>query len=402
MRTTNAAALAVWLVAAAAEGGEYHYEGMPVGARAAGMAGAFTAVANDSSAALYNPAGMVQSRGTEFSLSTNAYALVEERVSGSDARQPASFRAFPSTFAVIKTPFFVDKDDPAPRHRYGFSILVTDSTTLSRISTADGAPIRLTRESETTTLYGISHSFRIAEDWMIGASAYLVERELVRFESAAHPLADGEFRLFRRELEGGHYSARLLAGVLWRPSNRFALGMTLRTPTRHLYGKLTLNELVKEPGVALEERTSERGLLVHRLPAGGTIGVSARPFTRLLVSIDVNAHAAAGRYRALQTEDLEEWVDKKAVVNAALGAELTVAEHVPLRAGFFTDRSSQRAAGGGMARPLDLYAVTLSSGYETERAAIVLGGAYRFGATPGPEGLERRELRWWIAGSYRL
>lgn len=384
---------------------EYHYQGDPLGARAAGLGGAFVALATDSSAALYNPAGLVLSTGTQFSLSTNAYSLITERIGGSTADQPPAFRAFPSTFAVIKTPFFVDEKESNPRHRYGFAILVTDATQISRVFVREGEPVSLVRASDTTTLYGAAYAYRATERLSVGISAWIVERELVRFESRAQPRGGGEFSLFRRELEGTHYGAQLVLGALFRATERWSFGASLRSPTQGLYGSLTLNEFSKDAGVFLEERTSEKGFFENRVPASGMLGVAFRVHERLLVTADLSGYTALGHYKVLQTEDLSETVTKQPVINAALGAEVHMSAHFPLRVGVFTDRSSQAAGFTDpfVGRTPHIYGFTLSAGYETERAAVVIGGAYELGrGMIANAPLDRRELRWWVAGSYRL
>src|SRR5262245_19363099 len=118
--------------AAAARADEYHYVGQPLGAAAAGMGGAFTGLATDTSAAYYNPAGLAFKSGLELSLSTSVYGVSRDRILGSEAPQPPTFIAFPSTFVLIKTPFWVEEGDTNPRHRYGVSILVPEFAKVAR------------------------------------------------------------------------------------------------------------------------------------------------------------------------------------------------------------------------------------------------------------------------------
>lgn len=76
-----------------------------------------------------------------------------------------------------------------------------------------------------------------------------------------------------------------------------------------------------------------------------------------------------------------------------------------VRGGAYTERSARANA----ARPGDLTGAapdyltfTGSLGYEADRAAIALGGAYEAGASTATYSLQRREIRIWVAGSYRL
>ena len=54
-----------------AQADEYHYINMLVGDRAAGMAGAYTAVSDDTGGLFYNPAGIVYAPGSSLSGSMN-------------------------------------------------------------------------------------------------------------------------------------------------------------------------------------------------------------------------------------------------------------------------------------------------------------------------------------------
>src|SRR5262249_13339334 len=124
-----------------------------------------------------------------------------------------------------------------------------------------------------------------------------------------------------------------------------------------------------------------------------------------LVSADLSLHAPTGRYVALETPQMSETVEKNAVVNGAVGAEVMLAPTVPLRLGFYTDRSSRAGAVPASLSTLapDYSVVTGSIGYETERTAIVGGTAYEFGDdTMGGLSLSRSEVRWWVAASYRM
>src|SRR5438128_2039505 len=70
------------LTPALARADSYRYEDVPVGDRAAGMGGAFTGLANDGSAAYYNPAGLVLSKDSHISIGSSGWQIRTERISG--------------------------------------------------------------------------------------------------------------------------------------------------------------------------------------------------------------------------------------------------------------------------------------------------------------------------------
>ncbi|MDD4998178.1 MAG: hypothetical protein PHI99_08490, partial [Syntrophales bacterium] len=61
---------------------EFHYNNMLIGERAAGMGGAFTALADDTSGMYYNPAGIVHAEEKSLSASVNAYYSLSKKYSG--------------------------------------------------------------------------------------------------------------------------------------------------------------------------------------------------------------------------------------------------------------------------------------------------------------------------------
>ncbi len=389
------------LLTGAAWADEYHLMGFPTGSRAAGMGGAFTALATDSSALFYNPAGLVLSAGTELSLSTSVYSVVSDSIEGSRSQQPPVFSAYPSTFAVIKTPCWQPRDDPSPRHRYGFTVLVTDHTQLSRQDVDGQGRLALLSSTDETTYYGAGYSYRPAKWLSLGASGFLVQRSYDALESRLAPAGARDFSLYRRELAGSHFALRFFGGALFMPHESVSAGLSVRSQSLGVRGSLTSVEFEKSGGALLAERTAERGLFVDRTPWAVVGGLVVRPRGWLTLSADVVYHAALGTYRVLQTEDFAEEATKVAVVNLALGAELSPVDWLPVRLGFYTDRSSR---GGPPAETLgqaavDLNVVTGSVGYERHHATIVLGGAFAWGRKGA---LGREEVRWWVAASYRL
>src|SRR5215475_15687393 len=82
MGTRRICALLLLVAAASAraQGIESNYRPYLVGGRAAGMGGAFTALADDGSGAYYNPGGLAFVHASSLSFSLNAYGVVGGRV----------------------------------------------------------------------------------------------------------------------------------------------------------------------------------------------------------------------------------------------------------------------------------------------------------------------------------
>lgn len=403
MRAMLAFGVLAWPLVASAD--EYHYQGPPVGARAAAMGGAFAGLATDGSAAFHNPAGLVLSSGTELSLSTSVYGIARDNIDGSDAIQAPTFLAFPATFVLVKSPPWVKDKSGSPSQRYALSILVTDFTKVARQGlTADSQ--ELFKATDTTTYTGLSYAWRVNERFSIGTSAWLVSRSVVRFEQTSRITGTG-FELDRRDLDASQYGLQAFAGALWRITDFASAGVTLRSPMLRVSNSLKLTQFTKRPDTPLDEQATDQGQYASHIPLSVVVGGAVRVHPLLLFSADVSAYAPTGRYEALRTDMMVETVDKRAVVNAAVGAEVLLgSQSVPLRLGFYTDRSaradSMGASGLATLAP-NFYVGTGSISYETARTSITAGMAYQVGRdSVGDYVLSREEIRGWIASSYRL
>src|SRR6516225_2543103 len=100
---------AVLLLAAAsarAQGIESNYRPYLVGGRAAGMGGAFTALADDGSGPYYNPGGIAFAQRSSLSLSASVYGYVSGSIS--DALGPGhdfhykDLNTFPVSTSVVR------------------------------------------------------------------------------------------------------------------------------------------------------------------------------------------------------------------------------------------------------------------------------------------------------------
>ena len=72
-RSTRIALATLSLLSASAYADQFHYSNLVVGERAMGLGGAFTAVADDASAIIYNPAGLGFALSNDLSGSANAF-----------------------------------------------------------------------------------------------------------------------------------------------------------------------------------------------------------------------------------------------------------------------------------------------------------------------------------------
>jgi hypothetical protein len=101
-----------WLCLAAPQfaraDGDTHYQDLIVGERAAGMGGAFTALANEASGAYYNPAGIVVDDSLLIQLSMSAFKLRRKQVEiasicGTNlTKDESAFFGFPGSLGLVR------------------------------------------------------------------------------------------------------------------------------------------------------------------------------------------------------------------------------------------------------------------------------------------------------------
>lgn len=386
------------LLPPAAQAGEYHYRDLFVGARATGLGGAMVGLADDATAAWYNPAGLAHADHENISL--NATALLYKQLTlhdylGEDV-ELTSTASLPVASAVT-SPFF--------RGRLAFTGVIpsADSFRVYRSLDSPGPTsgleaARIDRERyDETYLAGIAYGQQIAEELDIGLAAYYVFR---RFRDL-----DGEFRLatmadengmiaYRRfsDRSGISHGAMLALSLLYHPfvpEGRLRAGITLRTGANISDSSSAVEERFlgfadptpDDPDRIRYERqpveTSQGG--VSRLPPSLEIGASFRILENWLVAADLVLHSFA------EYQSFGRRVEKNAVLNASVGTEFTPLDGITLRAGLFSNRSaaSQSIAFGENLQPdgYDQYGGTAGVTWNREKTSFIV--AVRAGRMSG-------------------
>jgi len=410
-----------------------HYQNFIVGERATGLGGAFTAIANDASGTYYNPAGIAEAPYSSVSLSSAVYGFVGNRgtvdtgglnvtVNDLDSR---SFVSYPTTAAWIQQ---VRKgaEDGSGRIQLAFSIITPQSTvgrnrlvlagpweaseTAGQLQRAD-LLIALAAEDE-TLWFGLSAGWKIHRRLAVGATLYASRRTglyqlhqhgLVHTADAATQQENSRVGLASRvDTAFSHYGLLGVAGAVLFVTDHLRLGASFRTPSLALHGSADINVMAayhdQTAGKSTFEANNQEGVTFRdRQPLKATLG-AAYVVPRLLgVSVDLSIFGPVGEY-AIFEDDAEpalasDYRMKKRLtwqINA--GLEYYIKGIVPIRAGFFSNRSSlaefDACLSTGecgrhenfMTDPLDLYGVTGSVGYEIDRATLTLGLSYNYGS----------------------
>ncbi len=430
--------VAASLLAAGTALAEGHYTPAPLlGERAASLAGAFTAVADEPTAAWYNPAGLVALPGSVLGGSLDLYELSFYRradaVRLGDEGQPLEARQLatvPSAFGVAWL-LGEDRDQAV-----AMSLLVPESETLSAAVAAEGTDASVVREVEITDqtwLAGPSYALRLAPGLSVGASLFYElrrRRESDRLRTAAGgaPEAPAALRLESADYDAARGALVAVAGARWA-TGPWALGLTLYPPTPtlhdalHIYRSSGASPGPEAPAGLYLRQTFDTGWEV-RTPWRLHAGVAWRGGA-WLVSADVRGQTggdAFATYAPPEESGLPaRTIRPRPIVNGALGAELVLNEDLAVRAGAYTRFAGlEHPDGDDPAAPEVVDQMGAAFGFTKRDGAttmtVGLGYTYASGASPGlrqvvgddgrarlvgeADAVRRHALRFSLGGSY--
>ncbi len=377
-RRLAAAALALLACAWAREAraDAYHYTNVLVGDRAAGMAGAYTAVSDDATGLYYNPAGIVYSSGRNLSASVNAVSVMDETykgaVGGSDWKRSSS-SLLPNYFGVIQ---------PLGPFKVGISYAVPDAITSDQRQAfkSSGAvtdyQINFNQESK-TYIAGPSVAAELADGLSAGLTLYWYQKSALTIMNQVIARGDGTFAWqnnYQGRIEEG---IRPVLGLMYSPADKVSLGLAVSS-IYDIWARTSQQTSAQDSADATKNvippQTASDNTLV-RYPTQVNFGAAWFPISRFLLSAEADYSTGVGYQPILQR-------DIHPVLNGAVGGEYYFTSSLAGHAGFYTNfANTSRVDSGKTGQPehVDLYGGTLSLSGFTRSAAITLGGAYTYG-----------------------
>ena len=379
-------ALAATLLGRRASADPSNFRTYLVGARAAGMGGAFTALADDGSGAYYNPGGLAFAQSSSLSLSGSVYGVVRGSYAdvitrGQDFNYSA-LNLFPVATGAVRK---LSADDVVHAE-----VLVPDALHVD----------------EHTSILAKTNAFGVGTDsqslWLgggyarrlgrlgLGASAHaVISTETSTLDlNVINPQDPGRFAAITSREDIATTGFVFSLGARLDLTDHLHLGASIYTPavgfgSRKEFARILLGRDVGTPGAPPNSVVrSEDGLAASPdVPLRAQLGLafSSGPLT---VSADV-IYLGARDLRdnpERAAEGLDRHIVRKGVVNGSVGVEYLAAGNIPLRAGFFTDYSAspspdERGAGPRPTNTLHVnrYGVSASGGLKSEHVVTDLG-----------------------------
>lgn len=372
------------LFPASASADEYHYNNVLIGDRAAGMGGAYTAIADDPSGLYYNPAGIAYAQGSNISVSANALhqtkTVYKNALGDGYDYERYSSALLPNFFGIIQ---------PLGMGKVGFSYAVPDSIIEDQNQTFYNLPGTTTsrfalnlNKSDSTYYFGPSYAIELSKDFSLGATLYGHYRRNEQIQNQLTNKVSGQYEWVNSFYKNTEWGIKPIIGVMWNPLDKLSTGFSLSKTS--IIRSDTVAQAVcagdipgicdpsYTPGTA-PIRTVAKSDAKRAYPLTSTVGIAYFHSPALVVSGDFSYNS--------KVED-NVFGNKEATWNVAMGTEYYLDEKWAIKGGLFTDRANTPKIVSGDVNAydhVDLYGGSLSVSYFTRQSSITVGGTFRYG-----------------------
>lgn len=345
----------------------------PVGSRAAGMGGAYTALGCDEAALHYNVAALGCSGSSRLELSANAYLLqfvsIPKVYGPNQAMEAATYHGIPSIVGGVRV---LEEGDArgVGRWVFGLSVELPRSIALKVGPKDTSRPNYITfavRDDLTTGDIGLGWqmSRQLAFGLGVGAVLRTYEGHISTLMTGAFQpecfasFNCADFLVVTDAVEHLAVAGRAKAGVRFTPSRDMAFGLSLQSPTLDVYGS---SQIIRTSAVALEAGGVRAPVPVRlsgdsevALPPRVALG-AAYMTDKLKMSMDLSLafpttvvvadNLTASPIAGVATPTLDELAAENIVLrrtwqpNLNIGVEVEVSSGVVIDYGFFSDISS--------------------------------------------------------------
>lgn len=351
-----------------------HYRDYPLGGRAVGLGGAFTALADDPSGIYYNPAGLVDVRQGNVQISTNLYGLevadtflaAVDRVTDFDT-VVTELNIIPSS-ASFTSSLVTDEHTGKAITTYGLGAFVPsyrnlNARTLSDLSPVGGLPgcDRLAYQHtmlDRTFWFGGAIAHRLDDVWSVGISGFLAYRTLRDQESttcsAGNSSSSTTFATAETSVNLAVAALVLSFGLKANLGDGWTVGLTVTSPSIRAfdYADLQVTRTAADPNQGKSEFFQRE---LQDLSANTKYGTGVRLGGAYVLereatfTADLDFYAGtsyqlvripAEEYQLRRAVTLTTDIERRPVLNLALGAEYLLLPKLSVSGGLFSNFTS--------------------------------------------------------------
>jgi long-chain fatty acid transport protein len=349
-----------------------------VGARAAGMGGAFTALADDGSGPFYNPGGIAFVSRSQLSLSGSVYGIVggtlEDAVGNGNDFTYRNLNVFPSTTSGV---WKLGDPEATSANVLAFSVIVPDAIDVDDRDAVGSSDNAFFFSNEVQTVWaGLTYARRMGRLGIGATGFFLMGTRLSQLDLTVAASAN-QFQTLTSRIDESTYGFVGALGARWDVTDHLRLGASVYSPavgrgSRRVFARIVAGQDGQPGGIAADHVDDLRASPSDPFRAQLGVAWSSGPLTL----------AADGIWLAPRTvtddagNALQRRIVREQVLNGALGLEYVLADRYPLRAGFFTDFSAAKNPPDpnvGNTSHIDRLGGTLSIGYRTQHTSSDLG-----------------------------
>lgn len=361
-----------------------NFNSVLIGEQAAGMGGASTALAGDSSAAgFYNPASLVRIEGSDISASAtlfnkfdSTYGEGPDVVKAGERVNRGFFRTVPSAIGNVY------------RHKkwaFGFNIVVPDYDFFSG-NIADTPQTQAFLNYTDESLWsGVVASYKASKTESFGLSIYYTARSLIRSSQDRSVISPTHEIVTTEEKSIKHNGLVFVLGYLWNMSPKWSLGVSARPPALSVSGQGSFYQSVTDTNNLPSQIVQYKNVKARTfIPPRYSLGLSYKATEKLLLSADGSFFGGFG-YRDMDQAIASESVEHRDTWNASLGMEYHFQEpNFKWRVGVFTNNSSHpNPSSNPMERQgeaLDMWGFSSNINFfVSEHSSYTVGGFYSGG-----------------------
>lgn len=383
------------------------------GARALGMGGAFIAVADDATAASWNPGGLIQLKRPEISVVGNWFHRVEDNAFGNNpeasgsqsvSEQDINYLSMAYPFTLFNRNMIVSLNY---QHLYDFTREWDFPFTLVHRLEA-GATLTVERnvhyqQKGSLSAIGLAYCIQVIPQLSFGCTLNLWNNSLSDNQWKAGYHETGSYTIQRHSLptmpqityefqydcmeEYSFSGFNANIGILWRTTDKLTVGLVFKTPFTADLKHETTTEIIDNNGWRISTEKSDEKL---DMPMSYGIGLSYRFSDKFTIAADIYrtewqdfvlTDSYGNEICPITGKSVHE-SDIDPTHQVRLGAEYLFINRkpryvIPLRAGVFYDPAPAKGS------PDDYYGFSLGSGIAIGRYVFDIACQYRFGNDVG-------------------